>query len=56
VKQLVDHLHADGGFARVEAMETWVRFWHVKALSVRPEHRMIGHTGFIVVAHRVERA
>lgn len=53
VKQLVDALHAHGGFARIEVMETWVRFWHVQARSVRPEHRMIGHTGFIIVAHRL---
>ncbi len=53
VKQLVDRLRQHGGFARVEAMETWVRFWHVKELSIRPEHRMVGHTGFIVFAHRI---
>jgi tRNA (adenine57-N1/adenine58-N1)-methyltransferase len=34
-------------------METLVRFWHVKGLSIRPEHRMIGHTGFIVTARRL---
>jgi tRNA (adenine57-N1/adenine58-N1)-methyltransferase catalytic subunit len=53
VKQLVDALRAHGGFGVVQALETLVRFWHVKQLSVRPEHRMIGHTGFIVVARRL---
>jgi tRNA (adenine57-N1/adenine58-N1)-methyltransferase catalytic subunit len=53
VKQLVDGLHTHGGFAAVNAFETMLRFWHVKQLSIRPEHRMIGHTGFIVVARRV---
>lgn len=53
VKQQVDSLREHGGFARVEVMETWVRFWHVQRRSVRPEHRMVGHTGFIIVAHRV---
>lgn len=52
VKQFVDSLRAHGGFAAVQSFETLVRFWHVKNLSVRPEHRMIGHTGFIVVARR----
>jgi tRNA (adenine57-N1/adenine58-N1)-methyltransferase len=56
VKQLVDALRSHAHFDRVEAMETWVRFWHVQAMSVRPEHRMIGHTGFIVVSHRIEPA
>jgi tRNA (adenine57-N1/adenine58-N1)-methyltransferase len=52
VKQLVDALRAHGAFAAVQAMETLVRFWHVKELSIRPEHRMVAHTGFIVVARR----
>jgi tRNA (adenine57-N1/adenine58-N1)-methyltransferase len=56
VKQQVDALHQHGGFARVEVMETWIRFWHVQQRSVRPEHRMVGHTGFIIVAHRVPDA
>lgn len=52
VKQFVDHARA-GGFGAVQAMETLLRFWHVKGLSVRPEHRMIGHTGFIVTCRRL---
>jgi tRNA (adenine57-N1/adenine58-N1)-methyltransferase len=50
VKQLVDALHAHGSFGAIESFETLQRFWHVKGLSVRPEHRMVAHTGFIVVA------
>jgi tRNA (adenine57-N1/adenine58-N1)-methyltransferase catalytic subunit len=53
VKQLVDSLRAHGGFAAVQSFETLLRFWHVKNLSIRPEHRMVAHTGFIVVARRV---
>jgi tRNA (adenine57-N1/adenine58-N1)-methyltransferase len=53
VKQFVDGLREHGGFAAVQSFETLIRFWHVKNLSVRPEHRMIGHTGFIVVARRL---
>ena len=30
-----------------------VRGWHVEGLAVRPEHRMIGHTGFLVTARRL---
>jgi tRNA (adenine57-N1/adenine58-N1)-methyltransferase len=37
-------------------METLVRFWHIRGLSIRPEHRMIGHTGFIIVARRLSPA
>lgn len=53
VKQFVDSARAHGGFAAVQAFETMQRFWHVKNLSIRPEHRMVAHTGFIIVARRV---
>jgi tRNA (adenine57-N1/adenine58-N1)-methyltransferase catalytic subunit len=53
VKSLVDELRAHPGFTAVEVMENLLRFWHVKDLSVRPEHRMVAHTGFIIVARRI---
>ena len=53
VKELVDALHADPRFDCVEVMENMLRFWHVKDRSIRPEHRMVAHTGFIIVARRV---
>ena len=30
-----------------------VRTWHVEGLAVRPDHRMIGHTGFLLTARRL---
>jgi tRNA (adenine57-N1/adenine58-N1)-methyltransferase len=56
VKQLVDDLRAHGGFAAAQSFETLMRFWHVKNLSIRPEHRMVAHTGFIVIARRIVNA
>ena len=56
VKQFVDGLRSHGGFSAIQSFETLVRFWHVKNLSVRPEHRMVAHTGFIVVARRLAQA
>ena len=53
VKQFVDALRADGGFAAIQSFEMLQRFWHVKQLSIRPEHRMVAHTGFVVVARRL---
>ena len=53
VKALVDALYADPRFDCVEVMENMLRFWHVKDRSMRPEHRMVAHTGFIIVARRV---
>ncbi len=52
VKSLVDSLREHGGFACIETMESLMRFWHVEGLSVRPQHRMVAHTGFIIVARR----
>ena len=54
VKALVDALRAREEFTAIEVMENLLRFWHVKNLSVRPEHRMVAHTGFIIVARRVK--
>src|SRR5262249_20854460 len=53
VKSLVDELRAHPGFDGIEVMENLHRYWHVKDLSVRPEHRMVAHTGFIIIARRV---
>lgn len=43
------------GFAQVETFEMLLRTWHVTERSVRPDHRMVGHTGFVTVARRVAR-
>jgi tRNA (adenine57-N1/adenine58-N1)-methyltransferase len=53
VKSLVDALRAHGGYAAVEMLETLARFWHVRERSLRPEHRMVAHTGFLVFARRL---
>ena len=46
-------LERDGGFGEVESFETLLRNWHVKGLSVRPVHRMVAHSGFIIVSRRL---
>lgn len=53
VKSLYDGFLEVGGFGHLETIETLLRPWHVKGLSVRPVHRMTAHTGFITVARRV---
>ena len=53
VKTLVDSLRAHGGFAAIETFETLFRYWHIKETSMRPQHRMVAHTGFITVARRL---
>jgi tRNA (adenine57-N1/adenine58-N1)-methyltransferase len=41
---------ADAGFGMAETVEVLLRPWHVDGQSVRPEHRMVGHTGFLTAA------
>jgi tRNA (adenine57-N1/adenine58-N1)-methyltransferase len=53
VKSLHDGFLEAGGFALWETIETLLRPWHVKGLSVRPVHRMTAHTGFITTARRI---
>lgn len=52
VKQAVDALRAHGAFGLVETFETLLRTWTVRDRSVRPDHRMVAHTGFLVFARR----
>jgi tRNA (adenine57-N1/adenine58-N1)-methyltransferase len=37
-------------FGMAETSETLRRTWHVEERSVRPDHRMVGHTGFLTSA------
>jgi tRNA (adenine57-N1/adenine58-N1)-methyltransferase catalytic subunit len=46
-------LREHGSFAEPSGWETMQRGWHVDGLAVRPEHRMIGHTGFLITARRL---
>ena len=41
-----------GAYTEPDEWETMVRTWHVEGLAVRPDHRMIGHTGFLVTTRR----
>lgn len=52
VHELVRTLRAMHTFEMMETMEVLQRPWNVSARSVRPEHRMVAHTGFITVARR----
>ena len=49
----VSALRDQGSFAEPAAWETMQRGWHVDGLAVRPEHRMVGHTGFLITARRL---
>ncbi len=53
VHRLTEELKADPTWACIATSETLVRAWRLEGRSVRPEHRMIAHTGFITVARRI---
>jgi tRNA (adenine57-N1/adenine58-N1)-methyltransferase len=53
LSRLVEALRSDGGFTEPAAWESLIRSWHVLGLAVRPEHRMVGHTAFLVSARRL---
>lgn len=52
VHRLVGALEDDGRFQLIESMETLLRTWHVTERSVRPDHRMVAHSGFLTTAVR----
>ncbi|HEX6498179.1 MAG TPA: tRNA (adenine-N1)-methyltransferase [Micromonosporaceae bacterium] len=53
LSELVEALRVRGGFTEPRAWETLVRDWHAEGLAVRPDHRMIAHTAFLVSARRL---
>ncbi|WP_405148083.1 tRNA (adenine-N1)-methyltransferase [Sphaerisporangium sp. NBC_01403] len=53
LSRTVETLRDHGSFTEPHSWETLVRDWHVEGLAVRPGHRMIGHTGFLVVSRRM---
>ena len=49
----VEALRAQGVWTEPHAWETLLRPWHAVGLAVRPEHRMVAHTAFLVTARRL---
>ena len=50
---VAEALKDDGRFTEPESSETIVRGWHHEGLAVRPQQRMIGHTGFLIQSRRM---
>lgn len=53
LSRVAEAIRASGNYTNPSSSETIVRGWHVEGLAVRPEHRMIGHTGFLLTARRL---
>jgi tRNA (adenine57-N1/adenine58-N1)-methyltransferase catalytic subunit len=53
LSRAVEAIREQGSFDEPAAWESLTRGWHVDGLAVRPGHRMIAHTGFLVTARRL---
>ena len=54
VVQTVDALERAAVFGLIHTFETLLRTWSIQGRSVRPDHRMVAHSGFITMARKVE--
>lgn len=53
LSRVAEDLREAGGWTEPRAEESLVRTWHLEGLAVRPDHRMIGHTGFLLATRRL---
>lgn len=53
MSRFVEELRGSECFTEPSASETLMRTWHCEGLAVRPDHRMVAHTGFLVLARRM---
>jgi tRNA (adenine57-N1/adenine58-N1)-methyltransferase catalytic subunit len=54
IMQTVEALERAAVFGLIQTFETLLRTWNIQGRSVRPDHRMVAHSGFITVARKVE--
>jgi len=53
LSRVAEAIRGTGAFTDPQSSETMVRGWHVEGLAVRPDHRMVAHTGFLITARRL---
>ena len=53
LSRTAEQIRRSGLFTHPQSSETMVRGWHVEGLAVRPDHRMVAHTGFLITARRL---
>lgn len=53
LSRIAEDLRSDGRWTEPRAEESLVRTWHLEGLAVRPDHRMVGHTGFLLTSRRL---
>lgn len=50
VSRLTEALRQEPRWTSIWTQESLMRTWHVEGQSVRPDHRMVAHTGFLTLA------
>jgi tRNA (adenine57-N1/adenine58-N1)-methyltransferase len=50
LSRVAEAIRLTGRFTEPQSSETIVRGWHVEGLAVRPDHRMVAHTAFLLTA------
>jgi tRNA (adenine57-N1/adenine58-N1)-methyltransferase len=53
LSRVAEGVRESGSFTEPQAWESLVRGWHLEGLAVRPQHRMHGHTGFLLTTRRL---
>jgi tRNA (adenine57-N1/adenine58-N1)-methyltransferase catalytic subunit len=53
LSKVVEALREQQCWTEPHAWETMMRPWHVVGLAVRPEHRMVAHTAFLLTTRRL---
>ena len=53
LSKVAEAMRDHGTFTEPQAWESLVRGWHLEGLAVRPQHRMHGHTGFLITTRRL---
>ena len=50
MSRMAEALRAAGCWTEPQIQESFERTWKAQGLAVRPDHQMIGHTGFLVIS------
>ncbi|TPX03624.1 tRNA (adenine-N1)-methyltransferase, partial [Schumannella luteola] len=53
LSRVAEAIRDTGSYTEPSSTETLVRGWHVEGLAVRPDHRMVAHTAFLIAARRL---
>ncbi|WP_167050933.1 tRNA (adenine-N1)-methyltransferase [Salinibacterium sp. ZJ77] len=53
LSRVAEAIRETGLYTEPASSETLIRGWHVEGLAVRPDHRMVAHTAFLIAARRL---